>query len=1005
MINEQLYINNISVPLNGAVGAALTKSIQDITEPNKRKTTFSKTITLPDSKTLREVFENFQEFNITTGTFNPLNKSNVRYIVGGELVLEGYLQLKKATRIDEEFFKFEVVLFGNLGNFFEEIKDAKLEDLDLSIYNHILNREVQSESWDSQIIKSGVFVPFNKGEGYVYALVDYGLSTDATTFPVAQIGTSIYARQYMVSIFEEAGWTWTSSFLDSDLFKSLIIPSSPETFALTSSELANRSFTANTPELTSTGTTTSGNIPNLTLSTRDVIINTVELSDAGGNYDPATGKYTAVNAGIYTFEATVHINATFTPSTGANVICISDVNGYLMLHKTDVSEGVTVQVAASPFWITYDDAGVYSSGARTTTVNATYPDNDYLEEKRWSAIPSVYPSTPAAVPREKSVPDEYNVIVTGVALDVGDTIEFSWKAGMYSPPSTAASPVMFADSGGTLYSGTCTLDFPVGSFYAKADNTYTYVGNSLPINKVIPKNIKQVDFIMSFVKMFNLFIEADPDNDRNLIIEPRDDYYAQDVINIHEKIDRSKDFDTYPVTDLNALKYIYTYKPDKDYFNELYTSRYDRVYGDAEIDVTHDFGTNIDKTEIIFSPTPSVSLPFSDRVLPTIQQRDDAGLPVSTESNIRLLYYGGLKDCTDVWKHVGYYGPPSLGLVAVDNYTQYPYAGHFDDPYNPTLDINFSLVKEVFYYSSPENPITVTNNNLFNAYHINMLRAYTDSDTRIVECYVNMNQVDWVEWDFTKLYWFGVGGNYAYHRLYKVFDYNPSNAETTKVQFLKLADVELFSASTDVADGAPSGIIPDGSGGSVDTGETAPSLPSPIGADGTIGEGRSASTMGETNYIDPTAKNVEILGDNNEVRGGVNGVNIINGDNNIIDAGVRNATLINTDGVTVTADNQVWVGGNLISGGEVIKAINVSFTAQPDVNTYEITNNGANITVTLDETLYNTDKTWNFKKMDAGYTITLTPSSGTIDGATTQTIRTQYDNVKLKFDGTNFIII
>ena len=911
MINEQLYINNISVPLTQSLSAALTRSIQDVKEPNKRKATYSKTISLPDSKELREVFDHVFEFNLVDRTFNPLIKADVRYEVGSEVILEGYLQLKDITTTDEEKFVYQVALVDELGNFFEDIKDAKLEDLDLSLYNHILTREVQRESWDSQIIKGGVFAPFNLGEGYVYALVDYGFSSDATTFTASQIGTSIYVRQYWASIFEEAGYTWTSAFLDSDRFKSLIIPSSPEAYALTSAELLDRQFTANTPELTSTGTTTSNAIPNLALSTRDVIINTNELGDTGGIYDPATGEFTCVNAGTYTFEFTCDINATFTPSTGTPVICISDVNGYLMLHKTPVSTGVPVQVAASAFWITYDDAGVFSSGARSTSPTPTYPDNDYLGEKRWSAIPSIYPATPPAVPREIPPPDRYSVKVVAIEMVAGDKLVPSWKAGMYSPPSTAASPVMFADSVGALYSGTCTLDFPVGSFYSRAENAYTYEGSAFPISKTIPRNIKQTDFILAFVKMFNLFIEVDPTNPKNLLIEPRDDFYTDDTINIHEKIDRSRPFVQKPVTDLNALKYTYTYKPDKDFFNDLYESSYTRVYGDAQIDVTHDFGRDIQKEELIFSPTPLVSLPFSDRVLPTIQQRDEAGQPIATESNIRVLYYGGLKPCNTVWIHDGTVSVFSIPFP--DYYSEYPYAGHFDDPYNPTFDLNFDLPKEVYYWSSPTTPINVTDNNLFNAYHSNMIRAYTDEDTRIIECYVDLNTVDWNEWDFTKLYYFGTGGNYSFHRLYKVFDYNPTSTRTTKVQFLRLADVELFIPTENYADGSDQGITPIGGGGNIDNGTTLPNLPSPIDNDGNVGQSRTAEVNGEANYIDPTAKNIEILGDRNEVRGDAVGVKIVNGNNNVIDAGVRNVTLINSSGLTITEDNVTYINGMLVN--------------------------------------------------------------------------------------------
>ena len=90
------------------------------------------------------------------------------------------------------------------------------------------------------------------------------------------------------------------------------------------------------------------------------------------------------------------------------------------------------------------------------------------------------------------------------------------------------------------------------------------------------------------------------------------------------------------------------------------------------------------------------------------------------------MYYGGLKDNFENWLH-------KSDLVPDVSQTQYPYAGHFDDPFNPTLDINFGLVREVFYDDTLED-ITVTDNNLYNKYHSKFIREITDKDSKLVEC-------------------------------------------------------------------------------------------------------------------------------------------------------------------------------------------------------------------------------------------------------------------------------
>jgi hypothetical protein len=78
------------------------------------------------------------------------------------------------------------------------------------------------------------------------------------------------------------------------------------------------------------------------------------------------------------------------------------------------------------------------------------------------------------------------------------------------------------------------------------------------------------------------------------------------------------------------------------------------------------------------------------------------------KTNIRILYDStadvGLTSCSPF--HVYDYG--TVGMQSV---TSYPYVGHFDNPLNPTWDLNFSVCS--FYYYQPS---SLTDNNLYNRY-------------------------------------------------------------------------------------------------------------------------------------------------------------------------------------------------------------------------------------------------------------------------------------------------
>ena len=70
MVKEQLFINGTEVELTQELGAAFTYSVADISQPDKRKADFSKTVTLPLSKSARKVFNHIFEINIDS-SYNP----------------------------------------------------------------------------------------------------------------------------------------------------------------------------------------------------------------------------------------------------------------------------------------------------------------------------------------------------------------------------------------------------------------------------------------------------------------------------------------------------------------------------------------------------------------------------------------------------------------------------------------------------------------------------------------------------------------------------------------------------------------------------------------------------------------------------------------------------------------------------------------------------------------------------------------------------------------------
>lgn len=996
MAREKLFIKGIFIPLSKSMNAAITKSIADISDPDKRKATFSKTAKIPNSKEANEAFGSVFEINLIDGSFNVTKKADLLYLVDDEPLIVGYCQLKNILQKNNKDIGYEIVMFGSIANIFREMGELFIEDLDLSRWDHPFDKTVQADSWDTQIFDNSVpgFIPFELGQGYVYPLIDFGLTTDLNNFTFEQMSTCIYVREYILAIFSEAGFTFSSAFFDSTYFKSLIIPSSPASFQLISSEIDDRQFIANTTEFADTGTDTSVNLATGGgFGPLGVLKFTNETSDPGGNYDPFTGVATIINTGVYNFNALVDIAATFTPIVGVPVVTTSDIDGRLELFIN----GVVAQ--SVPFYITYDDfPSTFTIGARSTDLTPEVTTNnanpEYILQGSFSSV--VAPVSATNNPRQNDPPNRYLASFQNLALNIGNTVEVRIKARYRGLNGNVNH--MFEDTFGTGFGGNAVLNIEVGVFYNKVVNTYPAYGSFLKIGKTIPKNIKQKDFFMSIVKMFNLWMDIDPGNSQNLIIEPRKDFLSGDIIKIQDKIDQGKDLKQTPMGKLDAVNFLYTYTPDKDHYNEKYTSQHTRVYGERTIETENDFVRGQKTTKIIFSPTPIVAPPLSDRVLPTIIEVDDLNQPKETDSNIRILFYGGLLPTFTNWNLIHF---PVFNIPLAQSYNVYPYAGHFDHPFNATEDINFGLVKEV-YYDDDIQPITITNNNLYNKYHSDMLRAYTDKDSRIVTVSINLTPTDFKTWTFDKLYHF----ENAYFRLNKIMNYNPTGEGLTKCEFLFLTDVSPFKSTTLVINGETGKVTPDGSGGAINDDEDVPpkgtkNSTQPNGGNFT---GRGQDVQGDNNRIASDTFNVKIQGNNNRVFSEAEFINI-HGDNNTVGAGFKNVTLIDCDSLFIEESNVTYINNRKVTDmagmPTAVEVITASQSVDVDVLTYCNDTTGGDIVNTFELAFitYTVGQIWYFKKEVVANKMIITVSGGTIDGVSSKTYKPKNTSIAVQYKG------
>lgn len=378
--------------------------------------------------------------------------------------------------------------------------------------------------------------------------------------------------------------------------------------------------------------------------------------------------------------------------------------------------------------------------------------------------------------------------------------------------------------------------------------------------------------------------------------------------------------------ELNTKRFIFTYKKDEDYYNKQYFDEYQEVYGEKILDVENDFLKGEIKNEVIFSPTPLVDTMGIDRIIPKIYTVDEQGTIKPKASNIRLLYYGGVKTTNNPYNHIATSGTTVLST--------YGYAGHVDNPTSPVIDLSFGVPKEVMYLTE-----SYTANNLYNVYWADYFNELIDKNSKIFIGYFKLDEIDINELNFQCSFYF----ENEYWRLNKIYDYNPSSGEPTKCEFVKLKTSIPFAEDTGVP--IKGGVTP------LNNNDTAPAATNRTLSNNSYG----IKSFGQYNNLPSIGDGILVTGNYNSVGEGASNVTILGSSGVTILGGLSNVTLINSNDVEVTASNTSYVNGVAVSTSipkKYIVTLDQKLTAAPVITTLENTLSGTPVSSYISDGIY-----------------------------------------------------
>jgi hypothetical protein len=840
-----------ALELSGETQVPITYDINDIRILGNRNGAWSKTIKVPGTNRNNEILGNVFSINISTFDFDPLKKVNVIQIVDGQVIFRGIFQLRKIgrnyTSPTEYKIEYDCTVKNDASSLFSILSGKRLDEVDLSQYDHFFTQALVTDS-----VQGG-----NWTNGYQYFL---GYNGFETGYWGRNFIPAVYARTYLDKIMQDAGFVYEFPEIDEINFNNLIIPYNAEYF----SPAINRKYLFR-----------AGN--------SNVSIYDLAVSQVIGNFDPLDGLLinTFVQNTLYPpvrmtfdidspqpffdsssawdttlyeydlqdFAGTMDFTVRLKGTIGLNLNCFacgpgggSQFNPLTLRGDAVVSPIIRIVVY---------DANGFELGVISQNQMYDLADSDTT----WTSSNTPLLFTPG-----------YNA-----CRDVDFTYSGTFSTQLFPSASKIAvtfdpGPASnFVDFLGTneaqnqpTFSTAIQMRLFTGeeNFIFNSASSEIYEGTEISMNRAIPAEYKQSEFLLDLAKIHNLYVYQDPVEPKRVIIKTRDRFYAdgEDIV-WDDKIDMSTVDIDFLSNSQNKIKKLTYAQDDNDVLLKAYQEQTRETYGQLRYVFENEFSRDTDEMSTVFSPTATI---FANELyLPYIDSQ-------SPDNNIRILQIGNL--LKGAWEYVNYTIANGLAAITETPYSFYRHAGMvWPTPQDPELDISFGTPQ---YFAYPIE--RMTNANLYNRFYRNQLQILERG--KMLKAKFRLTTVDILNLQFNEKIWLLE----SWWNINRIIDWDANKPGLTQV--------ELVSAESGLPSFIPGQFTIESSSASRYYGKAAEK---PYGKN-EYGPGTSnIRIFGKDNLIHERTGNTIVIGDRNTARGKTQ---IVLGDGNQV-SGERVAVL------------------------------------------------------------------------------------------------------------------
>jgi hypothetical protein len=217
----KLVANNTILDLFADEDILLSDNVTGLFDLGIIPADFTRQITLPGTKKNNAFFEHVYDISVYSPDTFATNIKVPSYLdFDGLYLAQGYLQLNKVNVIANKFIdSYEVTIFGAVSSFAREVNRSYLTDLtSLNSYNHTSSYSNISASWTGNLFNGDIVYPLAEyGQRMQFtegSLNQFGVDDFAGALSTQDFKPAIKSKIVLDAIFNEAGYSYSSSFID-----------------------------------------------------------------------------------------------------------------------------------------------------------------------------------------------------------------------------------------------------------------------------------------------------------------------------------------------------------------------------------------------------------------------------------------------------------------------------------------------------------------------------------------------------------------------------------------------------------------------------------------------------------------------------------------------------------------------------------------------------------------------------------------------------------------------